>query len=67
MSNIARVTDALDHTATILKRGAEILAYVTVAVVLLCVMALFVSGFYGIVHDGDDFGVDLGGQGSAGD
>ncbi|WP_269320310.1 hypothetical protein [Nocardioides sp. URHA0032] len=38
----------------------------TIAVILVTVMALFVSGFYGIVHDGDDFGVDLGSHHSRG-
>jgi hypothetical protein len=60
MSNIARAADVLDHTASITKRVAEILLYTTAVVGLACVIGLFVAGFYGIVHNGDDFDYDLG-------
>jgi|UPI00048DD05A hypothetical protein len=66
MEETGKVSDALVHTAAIFKSAAEILGYVTIAVILVTVMALFVSGFYGIVHDGDDFGVDLGSHHSRG-
>jgi hypothetical protein len=68
MNSIARISGALDHTAEVLKRTAEVLLYATAAFILVCVMALVAAGFYGVVHDGDDFGIDLGsGNGGGGD
>jgi hypothetical protein len=66
MSNIARVTDVLDHTASIARRAAEVLLYAAAVVGLACVIGLFLAGFYGIVHNGDDFDFDLGGSGRGG-
>ena len=65
MSDAARYA-GLDHAVEVVKRTAEVLLYVTAAFTLVCVIGLVAAGFYGIVHDGDDFGVDLGSGGRGG-
>jgi hypothetical protein len=66
MSDSARYA-GLDHAVEVVKRTAEVLLYVTAAFTFVCVIGLVAAGFYGIVHDGDDFDVDLGSGGGGGD
>src|SRR4051794_14266817 len=66
VKSIEKNSGVLEHTAVVLQRTMEVLFYATAAFVLVCVMALTAAGVYGIVHDGDDFGVDPGGGGGGG-
>lgn len=63
MSGLTNVSDRIEEFLTVLKRVTETVFQAALLVGCVCILGLIVAGTYGLLHQGDDFGVDLDGNG----
>ena len=71
MSAIRKASERMAETGELLERGLGVMWLAAGIVVVACVVTLFASFTFAVVHNGDDFdfgnGSDFGGSGGGGD
>ena len=70
MNGIARLTDGLDQSVSLLKSAMEVLYRAVIVVALACLIGLMLAATFGLIHNGDDFDFDVtpgAGRGGGGD